>query len=377
MSDPSSNLGLQTGSSATAADALAGDLSDAARRVLGGLLAGRDAVSSDARAELAAAGWIRPEGTLNSSRAMFLATDIGGTKAQTALCDLDGQVLAETKAPTIETGGLGLIEQILSQRDLLLTDLDADPSRIAAAGIGLPASIDPATRRLHRGPNIADLERHDLVRLFGDRLLLPAAVENDVNMAALGEDWRGTPPLGDCSVFIAIGTGIGMGTVVRGELLRGASGAAGEIAALPIGADPFDSGTFRYGALETTISSAALLEDYRRRGGTAEGTLKSLFTLAQDPAFDAVIDRLATLVAQAILSVCSVLDPGRVVLGGGVGSRPELIVRLEEKLIQCMPEPPECRISTLGNRAGVVGAARAARLRLAGILEATRAEAIA
>ncbi|MDT0681269.1 ROK family protein [Roseicyclus sp. F158] len=343
-----------------------GDLPQAARRALGTLLADLGgAAEASGCDELAAAGWIRQGGALDPSRALLLATDIGGTKAQTALCDLDGTVLAETKAPTSEAGGLALIDQILSQRDLLLTETGAGASRIAAAGIGLPASIHPATGRLHRGPNIDDLETHDLVHLFGDALSVPVAVENDVNMAALGESWRGAPSRGDCSVFIAIGTGIGMGTVVRGELLRGASGAAGEVAALPIGADPFDRDTFRNGALESAISSAALLEDYRARGGTAEGTLKDLFALGPDPAFAAVIDRLATLVAQAILSICSILDPGRVVLGGSVGSRPELLALLEEKLALCMPEPPECRISTLGNRAGVVGAARAARLRLA------------
>ncbi|RVV97563.1 ROK family protein [Mesobaculum littorinae] len=368
-STPSAGLPSAGAQSAVASSPLA-DLPGPARAALSRLLSDRAGPGDAAQAALAAEGWTRGAEALDPGRALLLATDIGGTKAQTALCDLDGTVLAETKAPTDASGGLALIDQILTQRDLLLKELDVAPARIAAAGVGLPASIDPATGRLHRGPNIADLERHDLVRLFGEALSVPAAVENDVNMAALGEHWRGAPGGAETSVFVAIGTGIGMGTVVRGELLRGAHGAAGEIAALPIGADPFDPATFRQGALESAISSAAMLRDYRARGGTAQGTLKDLFAIGADPAFDAVIDRLATCVAQAILSICSILDPGCVVLGGSVGSRPDLLARLEAKLALCMPDSPDCRISTLGNRAGVVGAARAARLRLAGTLAA-------
>ena len=106
------------------------------------------------------------------------------------------------------------------------------------------------------------------------------------------------------------------------------------------------------------------MADYRARGGKREGSLKDLFA-NPDPAFEAVIDRLAALLAQAVLAVCAVLDPDRVVLGGSIGSRHELLARLEMRLAQCMAEPPACRISVLGNRAGVIGAARAARLRLA------------
>lgn len=352
-------------SSRSSPPAVGATLSETARSTLAGLLAEARHAPAAAERELLEEGWIGRGGELDPARALLLGTDVGGTKTQTALCDLGGTVLQEIKSPTTTEGGLALIEQILSQRDELLARAGLDPAQIAAAGIGLPASIEPATGRLHRGPNVADLERHDLVKLFGDALSVPTAVENDVNMAALGEAWCGPATGADCSVFVAVGTGIGMGTVVRGDLLRGASGAAGEIAALPIGADPFDPATFRSGALESVISSEALLADYRRRGGTAEGTLKELFSRQGDEIFDGVVDRLATLLAQAMLSVCSILDPGQVVLGGSVGSRPELLARVEEKLSLCMPEPPELRISTLGNRAGVVGAARAARLRLA------------
>jgi predicted NBD/HSP70 family sugar kinase len=113
------------------------------------------------------------------------------------------------------------------------------------------------------------------------------------------------------------------------------------------------------------ISSAALRAAYAAGGGTAPGNLRELFERPGDPAFAAVLDGLAAKLAQAVLSVCAVIDPSRVIFGGSIGSRPELQERLAAALARCMPEPPDCHVSALGNRAGVLGAARAARLALA------------
>ncbi len=340
-------------------------LSVDARIALADLLSERGSGVGARRAELTDAGWSGRDGVLDPRRAFLLGVDVGGTKAQSVLCDLNGGVLAEVRTPTAAGGGLAVVEQLGAQRDAMLADSGLDGGRLVAAGIGLPASVDPVTGRLHRAPNVADLEGLDLRALLGERLGLPVAVENDVNMAALGEHWLGEGRDDRSLVFIALGTGIGMGIVLGGELLCGSSGAAGEIAWLPIGADPFDRRTFRSGTLESAISSGALVRSYTERGGMGAGTLRDLFDREDDSAFDAVLDHLAGFLAQAILSVCAILDPGRVVLGGSVGSRKELLDRLRIRLDCCMSAPPECRISSLGNRAGVLGAVRAARLQFA------------
>ncbi|PHP28229.1 ROK family protein [Limimaricola cinnabarinus] len=309
--------------------------------------------------------WTGPEGGLRDDAALLMGSDIGGTKAQSVLCDLSGRVLAEVKAPTAPEGGLAVVEQLRAQKTALLERAQVAPDRLRAAGIGLPAAVDPRSGRLHRAPNVSDLEGRDLRDVIGRALGLPVAVENDVNMAVLGESWLGHGRGRENVVFIALGTGIGMGAMVHGRLLRGAHGAAGEIAALPIGADPFDPATHASGALESVISSAALRAAYAAGGGTAPGNLRELFERPGDPAFAAVLDGLAAKLAQAVLSVCAVIDPSRVIFGGSIGSRPELQERLAAALARCMPEPPDCHVSALGNRAGVLGAARAARLALA------------
>jgi len=314
-------------------------------------------------------GTILPaESRLRPESIRLFGSDIGGTKAQSIVTDLAGNVLAEIKEPTAPEGGMVVIDQIACHFRRLVAEIPAGPPPMAA-GVGLPGSVHPYTGRLHRLPNIDGLAGKDVRHVLAERLGVPVAVENDVNMAALGEGWRGLGRGCGNFVFVALGTGIGMGTVIGGRLLRGAQGAAGEIASLPIGADPFDPATFASGALESVISSQALMESYGADGGRGGKTLREVFqTGMADSAFDGLLERVARLLAQAILAVVAVVDPELVIFGGGIGSQPELLERTRGHLARCLTEPPECRISALGNRAGVVGAARAARGALADAL---------
>ncbi|QDL94941.1 ROK family protein (plasmid) [Paroceanicella profunda] len=317
-------------------------------------------------AELAQAGWTGPQGGLRPEAALLFGCDVGGTKTQSVLATLDGRVLAEIREQTDPAGGTAVLDQIARH----WRELASEQGPVAAAGIGLPGTVHPRSGQLSRAPNLAGLAGQDMRTVLADRLGVPVAVENDVNLAALGEGWLGDGRGAGSFLFVALGTGIGMGALVEGTLLRGAHGAAGEIAALPIGADAFDPATFATGALESVVSTEALLADYRRLGGEGRGSLRELFRAqAPDPALARVMDRLAGRVALAVLAMTAVLDPERIIFGGGIGSRPELLARIRARTADCMDTPPDCRISALGNRAGVIGAIRAARLALASALE--------
>lgn len=339
----------------------ASNLSPAARAVLHRLLCSPDA-PAEASDELRLHGWLCDAGRLRPEAAVLLGCDVGGTKTQSVLADLSGRVLAEVKEPTAAAGGLSVIDQIAAQRNRLLHIAGIDPARLRAAAIGMPAAVHPRTGRLSRIPNIAGVEDLDLAAVLSRELALPVVVENDVNLAAQGEHWLGHRA--ESMVFIALGTGIGMGIILNDQLVRGAHGAAGEISALPIGADAFDPRTFATGALESVISGKALLASHIARGGQPGRSLRDLFK-TPDAAFAGVQEDLARLLALAVLSVAAVIDPAQVVLGGSIGSRPELLPRLQHHLDRCMNPAPPCRISALGNRAGVLGAVWSARLLLA------------
>ncbi|WP_118136964.1 ROK family protein [Oceanicella sp. SM1341] len=320
-------------------------------------------------AGLAERGWLTPAGALRADAGCLFGCDVGGTKIQSVVIALDGTILAEQRDPTPAGGG----EAALACVEAHFRTLGAGRA-IRAAGIGLPGALRPDTGHLERAPNLGGLAGRDMRRLFAGRLGLPVAVENDVSLAALGESWRGhgncpLPPGGPLA-FVALGTGIGMGLAQEGRLMRGARGTAGEIAFLPLGGDPFGPAAKECGALESVVSGRALAEEYRRRGGRRPGSLRELFRAPEgDAELAAVMDRLAERVALAVLSIDAVINPALFVFGGGIGSRPELLTRVRERLELCCPEPPPCRISALGNRAGGIGAARAGALALADALE--------
>ncbi|MFB9224598.1 ROK family protein [Paracoccus cavernae] len=288
----------------------------------------------------------------------FLGVDVGGTKVHGLLCDADGRILAESREATVPQGGAALADQIALMRDTLCAEIGADAARVAI-GVGLPASVDPENGALSAIPNIAEMAGTHFLPLLRTRLDAPVALENDVNAAALGESWLGAG--GDPMAFVAIGTGIGMGVVHGGRLLRGWRGGAGEIAFLPLGADAADPALRASGALESRLGGAGWRDAYRAHGGTGADDLAALFA-GSDPAFGAALEVQAELLAQAIQAVIAVLAPQNLVLGGSIGSQPRVLGALQAALPRYCLHPPSLTISALANRAGAFGAARAAML---------------
>ncbi|AGT09818.1 ROK family protein [Paracoccus aminophilus] len=288
---------------------------------------------------------------------VFLGVDVGGTKVHALLTDPMGTVLAEAREPTAPTGGLALADQIAQLADRLCAQ--AGCARPVAAGIGLPASVDPVTRALSVIPNIPEMAGTGFFPALQARLGGRIALENDVSAAALGEAWLGES--GDPLAFVALGTGIGMGLIHRGEIFRGCRGGAGEIAFLPLGADPADPEIRQSGALEEVLGGKGWRRAYQAAKGQSEPDLAQLFA-ANDPVFELVITNQAALLARALLSVSALVAPEVIVLGGSIGMQPKLIAATTAALAEICPHPPRICPSRLGPRAGALGAARAAML---------------
>jgi len=286
-----------------------------------------------------------------------LGVDLGGTKVRAALAAFDGRMVAERTVPTDADGGPRIVEQIVALSAELCSDVGADPTAIRATAVGSAGVPDASTGGLGLSPNINGIGSFDVVATLGDRLGHLVVVDNDVNMAAIGERHAGHARGIDDFVFLAVGTGVGMGIVSDGRLLRGSHGAAGEVGYLPVGADPFDPMNHRRGAFEEAVAGGTVEARYLAATGTSL-TTRAVFDLAAtgDSAAVAVVTEHARLLALAIVAVCSVLDPGMVVLGGGVGSRPELLGPTRSFVAALRTEPVDLRTSALGDRAAVVGA---------------------
>jgi len=290
-------------------------------------------------------------------RAFVFGADVGGTKIRAALADMGGELVAETVEPTDERGGEHVIAQIARLSKFLAMEAGLSTERILVGTVGIPGAYNPRSRQLAMVPNIPGLEGSAIETELASLAGFEVHVGNDVNMAAKGEQWLGEGKGLDSFVFIALGTGIGMGIINERRIIRGARGAAGEISTLPIGVSPYDSRTFNAGALESVVGSAAIRARYEGYGGAAGLSVREIIDRIKDgdKRASATLDEVARIIAEAILAISAVLDPERVIFGGSIGARSELLARVRKILPLCMPNPPECSISKLGSRAGLYG----------------------
>jgi predicted NBD/HSP70 family sugar kinase len=284
--------------------------------------------------------------------------DLGGTKLMVALADLNGDVLAEEVVPTDPRGGAHVIAQIDAAVERLLRSAGVAREALRCVALGAPGAVDAVSGRLTLAPNIAGFDSIDLQGELERRLETTVVLDNDVNMAVLGEHRFGHGRGRSDLVFVAIGTGIGMGIMSRGEILRGVNGAAGEIAYLPLAADPFAPQSRERGAFELAVAGRTIAERYARNSG-ARLSVPEVFDLASqagDRRAQQVLDDEARNIALGIAAVTAVLDPGLVVLGGGIGFRDELLQPVRAWLDRLLPVCPRVETSHLGYRASLVGA---------------------
>jgi predicted NBD/HSP70 family sugar kinase len=201
----------------------------------------------------------------------------------------------------------------------------------------------------------------DPLEVIRERFDLPVLLENNVNLSAVGEKWFGLARGVSTMVFISIGAGIGMGIIIDDELVRGAHGAAGEICYLPLAGDPFDPRHRLHGGLEDEIGAAGILaafEERRDPDDPAASSVHEVFELAGggNPAARSVVDHVVSRLGTAIATVCAILDPELVVLGGGIGASPLLLRPVRGSAAALVPITARIETSLLAERAALQGA---------------------
>jgi len=294
--------------------------------------------------------------------AYCFAADLGGTKLAAAIADARGSIVAELTEPTDPRGAAYVAEQIAACADKLAKTIGIDVTRTRHVMVGIPGAIDPRTGRVSQIPNIAGLEDFDVLGFLRERFGLDVAIENDVNLAMLGEHALGCATRCRNAAFLSLGTGAGLGLLIDGKLFRGARGSAGEIADLPIWHDPNSPIPAAGGTFELEVGSFAIMDRYRRQGGTAAPTVRDIFKLLEqgDDVAASVLDTTARYVALAVATLQSLLDLELIVFGGSIGVRPELYERVRRVLPALFSRPITIAPSRLGDRAGLIGAAWAA-----------------
>lgn len=295
---------------------------------------------------------------LEAVEVCLVGLDIGGTKSHVAVADArSGRIVTETLLRTDAYDGH---ELHMALSDAVETILPASGA-VAGVGIGIAGAVDARAPGLELAPNLSGLDVTSMTSELTSRWNVPVVVENDVNAAAVGERAVGGAQGVDDFVFIAVGTGIGMGTFSGGRLIRGARNAAGEIGYLSVGVDPFDPAYRTRGPLEDVVSGPGIAAAYARLGNVTVTTQEVFDRQRDDIHAAAVLDTFSRSLALAIASVRAILDPSLVVLGGGVGSRQDVLGWLRPWLDRLDCADLAVRTSRLGPTATVHGALELAR----------------
>ncbi len=273
---------------------------------------------------------------------------------------LTGEIVARRNERARARSANSLIAQIGEIAHGLAADAGLKWRHVTFATVGSPGVFEPDEGYVMLAPNLPGWGRHGLVEAVRRELGTNVAFENDVNLATLGEQWRGLGKEVPSFVYLHVGTGVGMGIVVNGELYRGSRGAAGEIGYLPLAAaDPHDPTNRRRGALEGAIGAAGIVRTARQLGVSPPLTPKKVFSAARrgDPRARRVVELVAERIALAVAAVAPVLDPELVVLGGGVGQNGDLLLPLIERELGALsPFEPRVEVSALGEDAVLQGA---------------------
>jgi predicted NBD/HSP70 family sugar kinase len=288
--------------------------------------------------------------------AFVLGLDLGSRFLRGAVADLAGRIRARQDVELRGADADGALDAIATLHGSLVDAVALPHERMDGVVLGVPGVVEPSSETLRlTTPHIPGLEGRAFADELRERIGLPVTLDNDINLAAVGERWGGVARGVDDFAFLSVGTGTGLGLILGGELHRGTHGAAGEIDwALSGSGDDLDPSAEGVGALAAGVSWPGVAD-----GGSPPYDPRDIFTAARrgDPLAHSIVELVARRIAAHIAPVAAVADPELVVLGGGLGMNGDLLLEPVRTLLrEWLPYPPRVEISSLGESAVLMGA---------------------
>ncbi|WP_226583025.1 ROK family glucokinase [Halobacillus litoralis] len=307
----------------------------------------------------------------------YIGADIGGTTVKLAFILDSGQIIKKWEIPTnTDEKGKAIPEDIASAIEEQLKALNIDKASVEGIGAGAPGFVDTATGYIHEAVNIG-WKDFDFGRHLSERTGLRVWVDNDANLAALGENWLGAGQ--GCRELIAVtlGTGVGGGIISNGLVINGANGTAaelGHVTVIPDGGVLCNCG--RTGCLETVASATGIVREAKKKAeeypdsmlhraiDAGELTSKTVFEAVEagDEAAKQVLLKITDVLGMAISNMAIVTNPEKIVIGGGVSKAGSLLLEplqaaFRKYALNRTVEASSFGIAELGNDAGVIGGA--------------------
>ncbi len=296
---------------------------------------------------------------------LVIGVDMGGTKIFGALSDLGGTILDEVNIAQHGTSGEDSFSRLTTLIDTLLASPRLDGRKVHGIGVGAPG-ITLHKQGIVTWANTLHWKNFPLKARLKELYPYPITVDNDVNLAALGELWFGAGQNTQNMVMIAIGTGIGAGIIIDGALYRGASEASGEIGNMLPGSEFLGKNYQDFGALESVASGTGIAE--RARFLLKDScSPQELENLTSEDVFEAakqrqewaskIIAETVDYLAIAIANLSVAFDPELIILGGGVSRSADMLIQpILDRMSGTIPTLPKLVVSNLGLKAGVMGA---------------------
>jgi glucokinase len=301
----------------------------------------------------------------NAHEHLTIGVDMGGSKIYGAVADMAGTILTETVSTRHNTKGTASYDLIVDMIEQLLGFARGTGHKIRGIGVGAPGITYYEEGVVQWAPSL-DWRNFPLKEKLQNQFHMPVILDNDVNLAALGEMWFGVGVNLKNLVLITIGTGIGAGIVLDGAVYRGSHLTAGEIGFMLPDKSYLGSKREGFGSLESLASGVGIAERGRQAlhgkwpneklaALTAEDVFKA-YRSGEAWAQPVVLETIDYL-AQMIVSVSVCLDPDVIVLSGGVSQAADLLIEPILKRIEGVtPIPPHLVSSHLGHRAAIMGA---------------------
>ena len=305
-----------------------------------------------------------------------IGIDVGGTNVKIALVD-DGKIIYSNSVPTYAQMGYEYTVNNIKQaiKDLM-KETETTAADIKGIGFDFPGQVDYKTGVVKLAPNIPGWVNVPIAQMIEEAFHIPTRIDNDVRCAALGEMNFGAGKGCQNFVCITVGTGIGSGLVVNGQLVRGAANAAGEIGHIKLQMkDGPICGCGDTGCLEAFASGpsiVAMAQDYLKSGKSTkfremagDGEITPYIVAKAAEAGDPVAKRIFTIIGEyvgmGLVSVINLLNPEKVIIGGGVAEAGDLLLEpirktINERAMVVARESVEIVPAELGNSAGVIGA---------------------
>lgn len=296
---------------------------------------------------------------LDPNTGFGVGVDLGGSKIACAIADVGGKILANIYEPINPNGGTEIIAQIIEMIQKITKEVGITADKIKQISIGTPGIISD-DGKLSLGANIGNLDGMHLASILKKLFDVEVDVENDLNLAAVGEYLHGAAKEVMNFALIQLGTGIGAGLFIDGQLVRGSRGAAGEVSFLPLFGNPEDPWAIENGLAESVVGTKGILRRYQELiGAKTDLTVKEIFTLAGkgDSTANQIVEEIGKHLAYIAVSIKAIADPEIIVLGGGIGSNSILLPRVQKWAKTLVPFDIDIRITNLDAKAGVVGAA--------------------